>query len=76
MIHSNVKVLMKAKKINTATLSAEISLDESIIKKSRSGNSIESCTIGSLNKIAKALDVEIDDLFDVLEIEENTNVEE
>ena len=66
IIRSNVKLLMKIRGKRIVDLVEEIGIDEFTIKKSRSSEFIESCRLESLYKIAKALSVDFEDLFEII----------
>jgi DNA-binding Xre family transcriptional regulator len=68
MIHSNVKLLMRLRGMKTFELAEKAGIDEFTLKKARKNETIESCRLDSLYRIAVALDVCLDDLFEIIDI--------
>jgi len=61
-IKSELTEIMKKNKITIRSLSNKTGLSTATVQKARNGR-IESCSLGSLKKIADALNVDITDLF-------------
>ena len=62
-MQSNLKTIMKEKGITILALSDETGFSSRTIQKARDGR-IESCTLKTLARIAKALGCKTKDLFD------------
>lgn len=62
-MHSNIRLLMTIRGKTIAKLSEESQVDELTIKRARTSKLIASCKLGPLYRIAKALDVRLEDLF-------------
>lgn len=68
IVHSNLKLIMTIRGKSISALSEETGIDEFTIKKARSSRLILSCELGSLDKIASALEVKLEYLFALLDI--------
>jgi DNA-binding Xre family transcriptional regulator len=66
---------MKIRNKKIIELAEEAGVDEYTIKKTRDSASIESCRLNSLFNIAAALSVDLDDLFEIINIKVETNVQ-
>lgn len=64
MPKSHVKSLMEAKGLTVRALAARTNLTEQTIMKARNDDKILTCRMNTLAKIASALGVELDDLFE------------
>jgi DNA-binding Xre family transcriptional regulator len=67
---SNIEYIMKNKKITIRQLEHDSGLNNVTILRARKDDMIERCTLGTLVKIADALEVPVHDLFD----DENSSV--
>jgi DNA-binding Xre family transcriptional regulator len=65
-IRSNVKLIMKLRHRKVLELATATALDEFTLKKARADETIGSCRLGSLYKIAVALNVDLEDLFEIV----------
>ena len=72
MIHSNVPLLMKVFGKKTVDLIDEAGVDKFTIQKARSHKQISSCRLESLCKIATALNVELEDLYEEIQMTEES----
>lgn len=70
VIHSNLKLLMTLQNKKNIELAEEAKVDEYTIKKAKADKTIESCRLESLDKIATALNVKLDNLFDIIKLED------
>lgn len=68
MIHSNVPLLMKVFRKKIVDLIDETGVDKFTIQKARSDKRIASCRLESLCKIAAALNVELEDLYEEIQV--------
>lgn len=66
MISSNIRVLMKEKKISIRTLTTSAGLSLQTVTRAR-GPLIRECRLSTLEAIAGALGVKVKDLFDEVE---------
>ena len=66
MISSNIRVLMKEKKISIRTLTTSAGLSLQTVTRDR-GPLIRECRLSTLEAIAGALGVKVKDLFDEVE---------
>ena len=76
MIRSNIPLLMKVFGKKTVDLIDEAGVDKFTIQKARSHKQISSCRLDSLCKIAKALNVELEDLYEEIQIAEESSCTE
>ena len=67
MIISHVKSLMKEKKKTFLDMVADSGLSRQTIHKARSDEGIAECRLSTLSRIAKALGVDVKDLFEEVE---------
>ena len=63
LMHSNIRLLMTICGKTIAKLSEESQVDELTIKRARTSKLIASCKLEPLYRIAKALNVRLEDLF-------------
>ncbi len=71
MIHSNVPLIMKVCKKKIGDLVEEADVDKFTVQKSRSDEMIKTCRLESLCKIAAALNVELEDLYEEIIIKDD-----
>lgn len=76
MIHSNIKILMKEKKLNVREFAEMTGMSTATINKARRDNGILECRLSTLVRIADALGVKTKRLYEeVDEVEgEKTNL--
>ena len=60
---SNLKKIMKDKKVTVRNLSEKTGISIQTIMNARDNKKICSCSLGKLQKIARALDCKVKDLF-------------
>ena len=62
---SHVKFLMEKREMTVRKLASMARIDITTIMRARDNEKITSCTIDTLIRIARALDVDVKDLFDI-----------
>ena len=63
MLKSNIKKLMTLKGETLRSMSSKTGITQPTLIRAREDDSLTSCTLGVLVRIAQALDVEVKDLF-------------
>ena len=64
MFISNIKIMMKDKKVTIRELVAATGLSSKTLNKARSDSSISECRLSTLGRIAKALEVGTKELYE------------
>lgn len=75
MIRSNVALLMKVARKRISDVVEEGMVDKLTVQKARSHEKISSCRLESLCKIAVVLNVDLEDLFEEIKLEDGTDVQ-
>ena len=70
MIHSNIKILMKEKKLNVREFAEMTGMSTATINKARRDNGILECRLSTLVHIADALGVKTKRLYEEVEGQE------
>ena len=70
VIHSNIKVLMKEKKLNVREFAEMTGMSTATINKARRDNGILECRLSTLVRIADALGVKTKRLYEEVEGQE------